>query len=73
ITTYEQDSSHIGTIPAGNIRFFRTQPASFENFRLIASNWLSANILSYSAFLFAFCMMLGIATAALLATFGRPK
>jgi hypothetical protein len=73
IFAYEASGSEVHTIPVGQIAFIPTQPFSFENFRLIASNWLSANILSYAAFLFALCTLLGLITAALLATFGRRK
>ena len=59
------------TFRSSRVAFFETQPFSLANYRLIAANWLSANILSYSASLFALCTMLGVATSALLTTLGR--
>lgn len=73
IAAYEAASGEVNTVPVGQASFLPTQPFSIENFRLIASNWLSANILSYAALLFILCILLGLITAALLATFGRRK
>ena len=54
-------------------RLVKTQPFSFANYRLIAANWLSSNILSYAALLACLSIGLGVATSALLKAFGRKS
>ena len=71
LATYEKLNGNVVTLPVSRVTFFATQPFSLTNYRMIAANWLSANILSYSASLFAVCTLLGIATSALLGTIGR--
>ena len=71
IATLEGATGEITNVPVSRVAFFETQPFSLANYRMIAANWLSANILSYSASLFALCTMLGVATSALLTTLGR--
>jgi cellulose synthase operon protein B len=48
-----------------------TQPLSFANARLIATNWMSANALAYSLLLALACVILGAVTLALLSQLGR--
>ena len=49
----------------------KTQPLSLTNLRLVAANWMSANILQYALVMLACCMFLGVATALLLSRLGR--
>ncbi|MDP8920023.1 MAG: cellulose biosynthesis cyclic di-GMP-binding regulatory protein BcsB [Pseudomonadota bacterium] len=57
--------------PINDFRFIQTQPPSVTNLRLVAANWMSANILQYALLMLACCTFLGIATALLLSRMGR--
>ena len=72
-TVYDGKQKSIETTPVNNLRFVETQPPSLSNYRLIAANWLSTNILSYALALVALSVLLGIATAGLLTNFGRQN
>jgi len=61
------------TVAAQQSYLVETQPMSLFNYRLIAANWLSTNILSYALLFAGASVMLGIATSGLLNTFGRSK
>jgi hypothetical protein len=58
-------------LPAANVELVATQPPTFANYRLIAANWLSSNILSYALLLAGLAVILGLATATLLSNLGR--
>lgn len=73
ITTYERGTGTIKTVPVNAFDFVPTQPASFSNYRLIAANWLSTNILSYAVLLAGLGIILGLATATLLTNLGRRQ
>jgi hypothetical protein len=57
--------------PIKDYRFVQTQPPSLANLRLVAANWMSANILPYALLMLACCTFLGIATSLLLNRLGR--
>jgi len=57
--------------PINDYRFVQTQPPSLTNLRLVAANWMSANILQYALVMLACCTFLGVATALLLSRLGR--
>ena len=57
--------------PISDYRFVQTQPLSLRNMRLVAANWMSANILQYALLMLACCMFLGVATYLLLNRLGR--
>ena len=57
--------------PINDYRFVQTQPPSLTNLRLVAANWMSANILQYALIMLACCTFLGVATALLLSRLGR--
>jgi len=73
ITTYERGTKTIETVPINDFDFVETQPASLSNYRLIAANWLSTNILTYAVLLAGLGVMLGLATAMLLNNLGRRE
>ncbi|CAN7659007.1 cellulose biosynthesis cyclic di-GMP-binding regulatory protein BcsB [Pararhizobium sp. LjRoot235] len=73
ITTYQRGTKTIETIPINDFAFIETQPASLSNYRLIAANWLSTNILTYAVLLAALGVLLGLATAMLLSNLGRRE
>lgn len=57
--------------PIKDYRFVQTQPPSLTNLRLVAANWMSANILPYAILMLACCTFLGVATSLLLNRLGR--
>jgi hypothetical protein len=57
--------------PIKDYRFVQTQPPSLTNLRLVAANWMSANILPYAVLMLACCTFLGVATSLLLNRLGR--
>ena len=71
LATLDDDLVTVSALPPAATSFVETQQPSFGNFRLIAANWLSANILSYALLLVAACVFLGLATSALLARLGK--
>lgn len=71
LTTLDGDGITVNAVPAASPSLIETQPGGFANYRLIVANWLSANILSYSLLIAVACMLLGIATSALLSRLGR--
>ncbi|MGO4436747.1 cellulose biosynthesis cyclic di-GMP-binding regulatory protein BcsB [Rhizobium sp. RAF56] len=73
ITTFSTGTNKIETIPVTRFRFVATQPMSFTNYRLIAANWLSTNILSYAVLFVIASVLLGLATSALLSNLGRRE
>ena len=73
ITSLSETTGKIEQVPVNRFTFVQTQPGSFVNYRLILSNWLSANVLIYSALLAGACAFLGLVTAGLLQTLGRHR
>lgn len=73
LSTLESDLETVNALPATSTSFIETRPPSFRNYRLTVANWLSANILSYSLLLVVGCVLLGLATSALLSRLGRRR
>ncbi|WFR95528.1 cellulose biosynthesis cyclic di-GMP-binding regulatory protein BcsB [Rhizobium tumorigenes] len=73
VTTYAAATKKIETVPVARFAFVPTQDFSFSNYRLVAANWLSTNILSYALLFAALTMLMGLATAALLSNLGRRR
>lgn len=73
LASFDSATGRVATLPVSGFTFIETQPRSLSNYRLIAANWLSANILSYSLLLVVACIVLGIATSALLSRLGRDR
>ncbi len=73
ITTFDASSDKIRNVPTAQTTFVDTQPFSLSNYRLIAANWLSVNAPAYALGLTVMSIILGLATAALLATLGRRR
>ncbi|HEY9213164.1 MAG TPA: cellulose biosynthesis cyclic di-GMP-binding regulatory protein BcsB, partial [Ancylobacter sp.] len=69
---FQSSSGDVERREVGKFRFIITQPLGFSNFRMIAANWLSTNIVPYALMLMFAAMILGIATAFLLRRLGRP-
>ena len=60
-------------VPTTTARVVATQPWSFANTRLIAANWMSGNVVAFSAALLLACLLLGVATRTILASLGRRR
>jgi len=73
VSTIDNDLETVASRPVTTFSFVESQPATFANYRLIAANWLSANILSYSLLLVLACALLGIGTSGLLSRLGRRR
>ncbi|ABC90346.1 cellulose synthase protein [Rhizobium etli CFN 42] len=73
ITTYSSKTGKIDTVPVTRFDFVPSTPRSIANYRLIAANWLSTNILSYASLLVVFVLLIGVATSRMLKTLGRSK
>lgn len=71
ISAYNREKQSIETIPVQTTQFLSTQPLSFANMRLIATNWLSSNAFSYVLVLLVSLIALGLTTSAMLSRFGR--
>jgi hypothetical protein len=66
------DPTVIAVQPGGRT-LVQTQPFSLFNLRLVAANWLSTNVLEFTALLAGVALVLTLVTAALLRTLGRRQ
>ncbi|MFK8250176.1 cellulose biosynthesis cyclic di-GMP-binding regulatory protein BcsB [Ancylobacter terrae] len=73
ITTFQISTDRIEQRAPASYRFVVTTPLGFSNFRLIAANWLSINILPYALMLVVCGTLLGISTSFLLRRLGRKS
>ncbi|MBY3216789.1 cellulose biosynthesis cyclic di-GMP-binding regulatory protein BcsB [Rhizobium laguerreae] len=73
ITTYSSKTGKIETVPVTRFDFVPSTPWSIANYRLIAANWLSTNILSYAFLLVVFVLLIGVTTSSMLRRLGRSK
>ena len=71
IAAYNHDKKTVETLPVQRTEFLKTQPLTFFNLRLIATNWLSSNALSYVVVLLLSLVALGLSTSMMLSRFGR--
>lgn len=71
ITAYGDKTGEISSVPVNSANLVQTIPFSLNNYRLVAANWLSTNILTYALGFIAMSLLLGVATAALLSNLGR--
>lgn len=73
IVMFDKARKSAVALPATRTVLIETQPFSLANYRLIAANWLSTNILSYAALFGGFSVVLALATSGLLNAFGRRR
>lgn len=73
VTTYDAATDTVQSISVQQPRFYVTREFSLSNWRLIAANWLSTNVLSYSLAFVGFLCLLGVITTAMLRMMGRRK
>ncbi|WP_421091322.1 cellulose biosynthesis cyclic di-GMP-binding regulatory protein BcsB [Pseudochrobactrum sp. MP213Fo] len=71
ISTYNIEQQALETIAVQNMQFLATQPMSFTNLRLVATNWFSSNALSYVLVLLGALGLMGLSTSVMLSRFGR--
>ncbi|SIQ90277.1 cellulose synthase subunit [Rhizobium sp. RU35A] len=70
-TVYRAKTDEVIVRPATDVKFTQTLPFSLANMRLIATNWLSSNILIYAIVVVVLCAILGVATTLMLSKMGR--
>lgn len=73
ITTYSSKTGKIDMVPVTRFDFVPSTPWSIANYRLVAANWLSTNILSYAFLLVTLSLLIGVATSGMLKKLGRSK
>ncbi|MBB3591761.1 hypothetical protein FHX08_002105 [Rhizobium sp. BK529] len=73
VTTYSSLTGKIESVPVTRFDFVPTDGLSIVNYRLIAANWLSTNILSYSFLLVVLSLLIGLATSRMLLKLGRSE
>ncbi|MBO9123887.1 MULTISPECIES: cellulose biosynthesis cyclic di-GMP-binding regulatory protein BcsB [unclassified Rhizobium] len=73
VTTYSAATGKIDTVPVSRFDFIATESWTFANYRLIAANWLSTNVLSYAVLLVVLSLLIGVATAGMLGRLGRRQ
>ncbi len=73
IFSYSRETDEVTVQEARSLSFLPTIDPSFGNYRLIAANWLSSNLLSYALAIVLASCLLGITTATLLRWVGRRK
>jgi hypothetical protein len=73
ITTFEDAKGTLTMVPVRDIHLNQTQPFSIANWRLIAANWLSTNILFFAVVFIAGFALLGIITTLMLRMMGRSR
>ncbi|MEB2845147.1 cellulose biosynthesis cyclic di-GMP-binding regulatory protein BcsB [Rhizobiales bacterium RZME27] len=73
VTTYSSRTGRVDNVAVEGFSFVPPTDTSVRNYRLIAANWLSTNVLYFAALFAAMTFLVGIATAALLSNLGRRK
>ena len=71
--SYSRASNEVRAVEARNLSFLAPVDNTFSNYRLIAANWLSTNLLSYAAAIVILSCLLGLTTASLLRWLGRQQ
>jgi hypothetical protein len=73
VTTFSAATGKIETVPVSRFDFVGAEQGTIANYRLIAANWLSTNILSYAVLLVGLSLLIGVSTSSMLARLGRRK
>ncbi|MCW5715573.1 MAG: cellulose biosynthesis cyclic di-GMP-binding regulatory protein BcsB [Bauldia sp.] len=73
VATYWPATGAVEVVPLAGADIVFTQPATPTNLRMVATNWLSKNLLVYGGLLLGLCILLGIATSWLLKSVGRQS
>ncbi|HEX5934584.1 MAG TPA: cellulose biosynthesis cyclic di-GMP-binding regulatory protein BcsB [Pseudorhizobium sp.] len=73
VFSYSRATNDVTVEEARNMSFLRPVDGSWKNYRLIAANWLSSNLLSYALVIVLTSCLLGVTTATLLRWLGRNR
>ncbi|MCD4662351.1 cellulose biosynthesis cyclic di-GMP-binding regulatory protein BcsB [Agrobacterium sp.] len=73
VAAYDVAAEKVETVEVERPYFYITGAFSLWNWRLIAANWLSSNVLSYSLAFIGFVSLLGFATFVMLRLMGRHR
>lgn len=73
IFSYSRATNDVAISEARKLSFLPPVDSSLGNYRLIAANWLSSNLLSYALAIVLASCLLGVTTATLLRWVGRRK
>ncbi|WP_421399626.1 cellulose biosynthesis cyclic di-GMP-binding regulatory protein BcsB [Agrobacterium fabrum] len=73
VAAYDAAAEKIETVDVARPNLYATRAFSLSNWRLIAANWLSSNVLSYSLAFIGFVSLLGFATFVMLRMMGRHR
>ncbi|TRB06965.1 cellulose biosynthesis cyclic di-GMP-binding regulatory protein BcsB [Agrobacterium tumefaciens] len=73
VAAYDAATEKVETVEVERPYFYITGAFSLSNWRLIAANWLSSNVLSYSLAFIGFVSLLGFATFVMLRLMGRHR
>ncbi|TCM53069.1 cellulose synthase subunit [Rhizobium sp. PP-F2F-G48] len=73
ITTFAESTGEVAMVPVRDLHLNPTQPFSIANWRLIAANWLSTNILFFAVMFISGFALLGIITTLMLRLLGRSR
>ncbi|MDH0616342.1 MULTISPECIES: cellulose biosynthesis cyclic di-GMP-binding regulatory protein BcsB [unclassified Agrobacterium] len=73
VAAYDTAAEKLETLEVERPYFYVTRAFSFSNWRLVAANWLSSNVLSYSLAFIGFVSLLGLVTFAMLRMMGRHR
>ncbi|CAH0125905.1 hypothetical protein SRABI05_01029 [Agrobacterium fabrum] len=73
VAAYDAAAEKIETVEVKRPNLYATRAFSLSNWRLIAANWLSSNVLSYSLAFIGFVSLLGFATFVMLRMMGRHR
>lgn len=73
VSTYTRSTQEVAVAEALRQSFRETIEPSLDNYRLVAANWLSSNLISYALVLIVVSCLLGLTTAAILPWMGRRR
>src|SRR5690606_32572414 len=73
IFSYSRATDAVAVQEARRLSFLPPVDTTLQNYRLIATNWLSSNLLSYALAIVVASCLLGVTTATLLRWLGRHK
>lgn len=73
VAAYDATADKVETVEVERPYLYVTRAFSLSNWRLIAANWLSSNVLSYSLAFIGFVSLLGFATFLMLRMMGRHR
>jgi hypothetical protein len=73
VTVYRPLTGEVETVPLAGADLVVSAPVTPQNLRLVATNWLSRNLLLYGGLLLGLCILLGISTSWLLNSVGRHE